>query len=276
MSNVVYDKHDANSLGDVSHALKDLEPANWGKNKGNEDLINNHDYHFHSTIQIIEDGLQEQWKEQNKNINQNRENPVSSMTDAKFRKLYTTMVFPYVYNLLTVIFLFMFVPLLFSINIESDVFNYMGIAVATGMFASVIFDAYVIYRSKKYVIEKVTNRYHKILRKTWRSFEYSAIFIVCVLYSQLYTFFYTDAYNIEFTNRILKRIISYINFENYLYSFIMLTLSCIALYSLLAYRFIRVAKKEQRKSVIEARSASEHNADVAQSIMSGKIDDFED
>jgi hypothetical protein len=150
LSNVVYDSHSAASVGDISH-WGNVGGGNGGgnKDKKHHEIINDHDYHFKVTIQLLEDGIQKLWKEQNKDINKNREIATSSMTDAGFRKLYTTMMFPLSYNILTFVFLMLGVPFFFSNHYQGSGLFYTGIIVGFLCFASILFDAYVIYRARR-------------------------------------------------------------------------------------------------------------------------------
>lgn len=272
MSNVMFDKHSADSLGDVSH-IGNVKSENRTSGSS-ENIANSQEYHFHSTIQHLEDGLQEQWKEQNRNMNKNRENAVSSMTDAKFRKLVTTMVFPVMYSIAIYIVAILLTPLLFAIKSDNNLFEYLGFIIGVFLFLNIFFDAYVIYRSRKYVIEKVTNKYYKILHSSWKTYEALAIFVT-VIVVVFAVFFMNENYTLQTSVNMLNNIFAKID----LMIFRDVLLIVVSVYFLTYYLFVfKIGKKaieQQRKSIIEARSSSEHNADVAEAMLSGKIGNFE-
>jgi hypothetical protein len=274
-SNVVYDGHSAESLGDVSH-IGNVGSGNGGGSGGDKDLAKSHSYHFKETIQIIEDGLQEAWKEQNKNINKNREHNVSSLTDAKFRKLATTMMFPVSQAILTFLGLIFGVPLLLSIYSKSNGFIYGGIAIGLLLLCSILFDAYIIYRSRKYVVEAVTNRYYKIVKNSWKAYEsFSLLCLVLILVMASY-FISTEAYSqFHFDAKILNKILSFFDFSKYFVYMIFVGIIYFFTYYMFVYKLSIEAQKAQRISIIEARSASEINADVASEIFNDTLDDFE-
>lgn len=270
-SNVMYDGHGVDSLGDM-HQYGNINTEK--KDTKKENIANSADYHFHSTIQHLEDGLQEQWKEQNRNMNKNRSNPVSSMTDAKFRKLITSMMFPVSYNMVCIAAMFFITPLFFAFRTHGHIAKLIGVAFMIILIANVFFDAFVIYRAKKYVIEKVTNKYYKVLRGSWRSFEILTIMLSIGIFI-IAGFFYSHP---ELTSSIkaVNKIIGFFDLENYaVYS-----IGIVAFYFVAYYLFVSKIEKEaeikQHESIKEARSSSEHNADVAQSILDGSLGDFED
>lgn len=274
MSNVVYDSHSASSLGDVSQkGTVTVEKRSFGKQ--DENVINTHDYHFHVKIQLIEDGLQELWKEQNRDTNKNREIDVSSMTDARFRKLGTIMMFPVAYNILSVIIIFLFVPLLFAYKQETNYSVIVGLTIALLCFASICFDMYVMYRSRRYVIEKVTNRYYKVIKNAWQAFESITFMLYIILASYATYLIFTNKYNFSSDIKLFNTFLNKFDFLNYFIYVISIGIIYFIAYYLLAYKVSVKAHKEQRRAVIEARTSSEINADVAKDILDDTIGDFE-
>lgn len=269
-SNVMYDGHGVESLGDM-HQYGNINTEKAQKAK--ENLANSQDYHFHATIQHLEDGLQEQWKEQNRNMNKNRTNPVSSMSDAKFRKLVTTMFVPVSYNTLNIMAIFFIAPLFFAFKSEGNLINLIGAGFIFILLANILFDAFVIYRARKYVIEKVTNKYYKILKSSWRSYEIIAVMLatgVVILAGLIFA-------HPDFTTSIdkLNKLLSLFNIAGYAIYSIGIVLAYFVLYTMFVMKIAKDARGKQIESIKEARSGSEHNADVAQSIMDGTLGDFE-
>ena len=270
MSNVVFDRHSVESVGDISH-IGNIKSSSNGKTSG-DDFVNSKEYHFHSTIQHIEDGLIEQWKEQNKNMNQNRETVVSSLTDAKFRKLGTTMVFPIFYNLGSLILLLSIVPLFFAFKSESNLMASIGTILGIGLFFNILFDAFIIYRVRKYVIESVTNRYYAIIKRAWRSFEIFS-FLIGIVLVYLILFHFNTGINLNV--KILNKLFSHFDISTYKIMFALILITTFAIYSITMFMLFKKSIIEQRQSLIESRSGSEHNVDVAEKILNGTLDDFD-
>lgn len=271
MSSVVHGSHGMHSDGDLVNAFN---LSKHKKDKNGDNLANSNDYHFHSTIQHLEDGLQEQFKEQNRNMNKDRENPISSMTDAKFRKLVTTMSFPVFYNIFTMLLFFSVVPLMLSVKKEIPVVDYIAYTLGALLFLNILFDAYVIYRSRKYVIEKVTSRYFGILKNSWRAYESFTILVSIVIIGYFFLDGGKTLNSLDFGTKLLTKIFSIFDFQKFSLYAVLVVVLYLILYYLFIFKINRTAKKEQRISVIESKSSSEHNADVASQIMDGTIDEF--
>ncbi len=131
---------------------KNSGSSNSGSSESKDIGINSKKYHFHSTIQEIEDGIYQQFLEQNKNLNKDRETAISWISDAMYRKLYTAMFLPVLSNILIVFAICFFVPILLSIKSYSSVFNAFGIFLFIFLFCNILFDSYVVSRLRKFVI----------------------------------------------------------------------------------------------------------------------------
>lgn len=232
--------------------------------------INSKKYHFHSTIQEIEDGIYEQFKEQNKNLNKDRETAISSISDAMYRKLYTAMFFPVLTDILIVFSIYLFVPLLLSVKVYSTVFSTIGIFLFIFLFCNILFDGYVVYRIKKYVIEKVTKRYYQVVKTSWRGFEGLMIILsIFFLSSSMYLEFFNNFENMEINNKIFQKIVNVLDLNILMHVNLILVPITLVFYYLFINVINKKAEKQQRTAIIEARKGSEHNADVAESILDG-------
>lgn len=249
---------------------KNSGSSNSGSSESKDIGINSKKYHFHSTIQEIEDGIYQQFLEQNKNLNKDRETAISSISDAMYRKLYTAMFLPVLSNILIVFAIYFFVPILLSIKSYSSVFNALGIFLFIFLFCNILFDGYVVYRIRKFVIEKVTKRYFQVVKTSWRGFEglfiLLSIFFMC---SSLYFEFFNNFENMEIKIKLLQKIVNSIDLNILMYVNIILVPLTVIIY----YIFVRFvnnkAMKEQKISIIDSRKGSEHNAEVAESILDG-------
>jgi hypothetical protein len=154
-------------------------------------------------------------------------------------------------------------------------FTTLGVILSMALLFSICFDAYVIYRSRKYVIEKVTSRYYKILKKGWRTFEVLAVIITLVitvfLISMIEHFFY-----FETSINLLNKFINQFDYEVYRFASFIIMFISFPFYILFVMNVSRKAAIANKKSIMEARSASEHNADVASQVINDTLGDFED
>lgn len=268
--------HDKYQVGDFSHYG---DPSNYGNNKSSgsskNNGINSDDYHFHDKIQKIEDGIIEQWKEQNKAFNKNRSQPISSISDAKYRKLYTTMIGPVSANMAWGFLLVFVVPIFFSLQSEIPYVKPIGIFVGFLLAVNILFDAMIIYRIRKYVIEKVTNKYYQIIRQSWKSFEF--IFIVMQLFAVIAAiYFLINPFVIQIDNKNLSRLLGYFSFDKYFISLLITSIITFLIYLIFIVLINLKAIKLQKIAIIESRRNSEYNADVAEQLLNGTLGDFEE
>lgn len=274
---VVHANHGVHKDGDFSSYGEIGQNSNGSTQNTDEFGINSKNYHFHKRIQELEDGLYEQFKEQNKNFNKDREIEVSSITPAMYRKLLTTMVSPVLMNIMLFITLIFINPIFYSIDSTKKYFLYGFIIIGLILFFNILFDAYVIYKMRKYVIEKVTNKYYVTIKKSWNVFE-------LVMYATSITAFIGSIYLLLnpidlqtlFEHKMIDKVLSYIVFEKYLIATSVSSFTVLVMYVLFTKFVENGARKEQKTAIIESRKGSEHNADVAENIMSGKLHEFEE
>lgn len=273
-----HNPHGVHKVGDFSSYGDPSLFTSANKNEQKDFGINSKQYHFHVIIQELEDGIIELWKEQNKNFNKDRELQASSLSDAKFRKIYTTMITPVFKNVLFVICLYLFIPLLFSVNIPKINNVYIDyIAVFTGivLLSNYLFDGYIVYRIRRYVIEQVTKNYYMIIKKTWKSFEFLLIVLSLFFFAiSLYYNFYT-VLEINVENKYLVKLISYFDLSKLLEINLYLVPINLALYFLFVRIIDNKSAKIQKIAIIESRKNSEHNADVAESLLDGTYLDID-
>lgn len=273
---VVHSNHGANRDGDLGDFGQIGNGSNSNQNNPKDNHVDGSDYHFHATMQQLEDGIQRQWQEQNKPINKDRTNLISGMTDAMYRKLYTTMATPVATNIFLVVVMLFITPLFFAFKSDNEYAFYIGTSVVLIIFANVLFDAMVIYRIRKYVIEQVTNKYYKILKKSWRGFELMFFtFVSLAIFVSIYNFA-VNKIVIESKGKWTEKFMSYFELQEYFTSLFVLSVVSFAFYVLFVRNIGKKAIKQQRISIIESRVGSEHNAEVADQMLSGKIADFED
>lgn len=267
-----HNPHGVHKVGDLSSYG---DPNNFvgGAAKEARDYgINSKKYHFHATIQELEDGIIEQWKEQNKNFNKDRELTASSISDATYRKIYTTMVAPVMKNIMFVIGLYILVPILISLNlpkINHVYIHYLAIFLAMFFVSNYLFDGYIVYRIRRYVIEQVTKNYYTIIKRTWKSFEFLLIF--CSLFflsiSVYYNFF--EVLELNISNKYLVKLLLYFDLNKLLEVNLYLVPINLIIYYVFTRSIDKKSAKIQKTAIIESRKNSEHNADVAESILNG-------
>jgi diphthamide biosynthesis methyltransferase len=124
------------------------------------------------------------------------------------------------------------------------------------------------------VIESVTNRYYSIIRKAWRSYEFFSIITIAILLYIVSFHLNSDLLIIE-NSKIMNKLFSYFDLKIYKFTFTTISILYFFIYFTITKMVSKKAIKEQRRSVIEARSGSEHNADVAGAILNGTLGDFE-
>jgi hypothetical protein len=73
----------------------------------------------------------------------------------------------------------------------------------------------------------------------------------------------------------MNKLFSYFDLKIYKFTFTTISILYFFIYFTITKMVSKKAIKEQRRSVIEARSGSEHNADVAGAILNGTLGDFE-
>jgi len=273
---ITHNDHGAGMDGDLSsygHMSGNSSSSNTPTH--GRDGIDSHEYHFHSTIQKLEDGIQELWKENNKPINSDRTNLISSMSDAMFRKLVTTMVKPVVINLVYIMLMLFISPLFFSFKTEKPFVLYGGIALALFIFANILFDAMIIYKIRKYVIEAVTNKYYSSLKSSWRTFEilFFSLCLAAIGFSTYYLFITQQQLNTNST--LITKLTKHFDLHVYGVSLIITSVIAMIVYSIFTIVIGSKAKVLQKASIIESRAGSEHNAEVAEKILDGSLYDFE-
>ena len=268
--------HDKHQLGDFSHYGDPARFGNSGNSGGKKNSgINSDDYHFHDKIQKLEDGIIEQWKEQNKSFNKNRTQPISSISDAKYRKLYTSMIGPVSANMAWGFILIFIVPLFFSLQNDLPYVKPIGIFVCFVLFINILFDAMIIYRVRKYVIEKVTNKYYQIIRQSWKSFEF--IFVVMQIFAIIASiYFMFNPLIIQLENKHITKMLSYFSTEKYFLSLLITSIVSFFIYFAFIILVNLKAIKLQKIAIIESRRNSEYNADVAEQMLNGTLGDFEE
>lgn len=267
-------EHNAASTTHVNHdhifQSKNGGSSNSGSSEPKDIGINSKKYHFHSTIQEIEDGIYQQFLEQNKNLNKDRETAISSISDAMYRKLYTAMFFPVLSDILIVFAIYFIVPVLLSIKAYSTVFNAIGVFLFIFLFCNILFDSYVVYRIRKFVIEKVTKRYYQVVKTSWRGFE--GLFIMLSIFfvsTSLYLEFFNNFENMEIKSKLLQKIVNSLDLNILMHVNIVLVPLTVSIYYIFVKFIDNKAIKEQKNSIIDSRKGSEHNADVAESILDG-------
>jgi hypothetical protein len=262
---------DFSSYGDIENFA-----SSKARNEKKDFGINSKKYHFHATVQELEDGIYEQFKEQNRNFNKGREVMISSVSDAMYRKLYTSMIYPIMLNTFFLISVYLFVPLILSINIFTNYFTYLALFLGLFFILNIYFDAYVVYRIRKYVIEQVTKKYYLIIKNSWKSFEFVLIFISTFFFCfSIYYTFYTTIPQIDLQNKYIIKFISYFDLSRLIEINIYFVPINLSLYML----FIKIIDKKaeiiQKTAIIESRKNSEHNADVAEALLNGSYLDID-
>jgi heme/copper-type cytochrome/quinol oxidase subunit 2 len=114
------------------------------------------------------------------------------------------------------------------------------------------------------------------MKNSWKGYEsFSLVALFILIAMSVYMLIQGNFSFFEPEVKFLKSVVDFIDFQKYFIAIILIGVFYFFMYYIAVYKFSMKAQKEQRQAIIDARTISEINADVAGDIMNDTLDDFE-